>query len=112
MQKRAILVTCPKACSRYLAEELTQLGYPVASEVSNGVFTSGDYADCIRLNLCLRTGLRVLWEVGNFLAHDGEDLYHQATRLPWEGADFPIDGGRATRCSDARAYASASRPSK
>ncbi len=84
MQKRAILVTCPKACSRYLADELRGLGYPVTGEVSNGVFTTGDYADCIRLNLTLRTGLRVLWEVASFLAHDGEDLYYSASRMPWE----------------------------
>lgn len=91
MQKRAILVTCPKACSTYLAQELSELGYPVDSEVSNGVFTSGDFNDCIRLNLQLRTGLRVLWEVGAFLAQDGEDLYYQANRLPWENW-IPEDG--------------------
>ena len=37
MQKRAILVTCPKACSTYLAEELTSLGYNVTSDSSCGL---------------------------------------------------------------------------
>ncbi len=91
MQKRPILVTCPKACSRYLAAELESLGFAVTGEVSNGVFTMGDYADCIRLNLTLRTGLRVLWEVSTFLAHDGEDLYYSANRMPWE-TWIPEDG--------------------
>lgn len=91
MKKRAILVTCPKACSPYLADELASLGYAISSEVSNGVFVSGDYSDCVRLNLTLRTGLRVLWEIGAFLAHDGEDLYYQANQLPWEDW-IPEDG--------------------
>ncbi|MDQ8203748.1 hypothetical protein [Pelagicoccus sp. SDUM812003] len=91
MQKRPILVTCPKACSGYLAQELESLGYSVHSEVSNGVFTEGDYRDCIRLNLSLRTGLRVLWQVGEFLAHDGEDLYYHANKMPWESW-IPEDG--------------------
>ncbi len=83
MQKSAILVTCPKACSRYLAAELAELGYAITSEVSNGVFIQGDYSDCIRLNLILRTGLRVLFEVGNFRASDSESLYDNANNLPW-----------------------------
>lgn len=83
MEKNTILVTCPKACSRYLAEELTDLGYTITSEVSNGVFIQGDYNDCIRLNLVLRTGLRVLFEVGNFESHDAEELYDKANSLPW-----------------------------
>ena len=91
MQKRTILVTCPKACASYLSEELSELGYKVVSEVSNGVFVSGTYADCIRLNLQLRTGLRVLWEVGDFLAHDAEDLYYYASQMPWEQW-IPKDG--------------------
>ncbi len=84
MSERPILVTCPKACPPYLAAELASLGYAVTSEVSNGVFTRGDYDDCMQLNLTLRTGLRVLWQVDSFSALDGEDLYYQANRMPWE----------------------------
>lgn len=91
MQTRNILVTCPKACPPYLAAELESLGFPAISTVSNGVFTTGTFADCIRLNLTLRTGLRALWEVAAYCARDGEDLYHEATRLPWEKW-IPQDG--------------------
>lgn len=91
MYKRPILVTCPKACSSYLAAELTALGFPVHSEVSNGVFTEGNYDACIRLNLTLRNGLRVLWEVDTFQAPDGEALYYQAKEMPWEEW-IPDDG--------------------
>lgn len=84
MDVRNILVTCPKGCSRYLRDELEGLGYTVEREVAAGVFTRGDMVDCMRLNLYLRTGLRVLWEVGNFAARDGEALYRRAIRMPWE----------------------------
>ena len=79
-----ILVTCPKACSGYLKRELEELGYVVDREVAAGVFIRGDIADCMHLNLHLRTGLRVLWEVSSFAARDGEALYRRAVRLPWE----------------------------
>ena len=86
-----ILVTCPKACSGYLSEELEELGYPVVRVAPAGVFAKGSLNDCIRLNLQLRTGLRVLWRIADFKAADGQQLYKQAVRIPWE-AYIPADG--------------------
>lgn len=91
MSRSKILVTCPKACSTYLKAELEELGYPVDREAPAGVFTEGTLEDCMRLNLLLRTGLRVLWEVGAFQAKDGERLYRQAVDMPWEQW-IPADG--------------------
>ena len=91
MIENTILVTCPKACSSYLRSELEELGYEVTREAPAGVFTKGTMEDCMRLNLLLRTGLRVLWEVGNFRAYDGERLYQKAVRMPWE-TWIPADG--------------------
>ncbi len=91
MDVRNILVTCPKGCSRYLREELEDLGYTVDKEVAAGVFTRGDMADCMRLNLHLRTGLRVLWQVADFAARNGDALYRRAVKLPWEEW-IPADG--------------------
>jgi len=45
----------------------------------------------MRLNLQLRTGLRVLWKIGDFRAADGQQLYSQAVRIPWESY-IPADG--------------------
>jgi len=83
-QQSRILVTCPKACPPYLQAELESLGYGVSESVSNGVFTRGNYGDCMLLNLQLYTGLRVLWEVGRFKARDADSLYRRAKSLPWE----------------------------
>ena len=86
-----ILVTCPKSCSCYLSEELEELGYPVFRVVPAGVFAKGSLNDCMRLNLQLRTGLRVLWRIAVFKAADGQQLYKQAVRIPWE-VYIPADG--------------------
>ena len=86
-----ILVTCPKACAGYLSEELEELGYPVVRVAPAGVFAKGSLNDCMRLNLQLRTGLRVLWKIADFKAADGQQLYKQAVRIPWE-AYIPADG--------------------
>jgi len=88
---RTILVTCPKACSSYLKDELEELGYPVSREAPAGVFTEGTMQDCMRLNLLLRTGLRILWQVASFEASDGDSLYKKSVRLPWE-TWIPADG--------------------
>lgn len=86
-----ILVTCPKACSSYLRDELEELGFPVTREAPAGVFTKGNMEDCMRLNLLLRTGLRVLWRVAEFEANNGDQLYKRSVRLPWESW-IPADG--------------------
>ncbi|MCH6256563.1 hypothetical protein MLD52_08395 [Puniceicoccaceae bacterium K14] len=91
MKSSSILVTCPKGCSAYLSRELQSLGYEAKSEVATGVFTTGTIEDCIRLNLQLRTGLRVLYEVSCFTARDSDELYDNSVSVPWEDW-IPADG--------------------
>lgn len=45
----------------------------------------------MRLNLQLRTGLRVLWKIADFKAADGQQLYNRAVEIPWESY-IPADG--------------------
>ena len=82
--KRRILVTCARGIAPYLRRELQALGMPIHEESEAAVETEGSMADAMRLNLCLRTGQRVL-----FLLHEGRartpgDLYAGAFQLPWE----------------------------
>ncbi len=74
-----------------MSEELEELGYPVVRVAPAGVFAKGSVNDCMRLNLQLRMGLRVLWKIADFEAMDGQQLYKQAVRIPWE-AYVPADG--------------------
>lgn len=83
MAHRPILVTCPKRGTTYLEKELQDLGYPVIEVVDAGVFTEGSLEDCWKLNLLLRTGLRVLYQFAEFRAADAETLYKNAHSLPW-----------------------------
>jgi len=89
-QKRPILVTCPKALPPFLARETAALGLP-GRELAAGVLTEGDMADCMRLNLHLRTGHRVLLELARLEAADPAALAEELGRLPWEDI-VPADG--------------------
>lgn len=91
MQSSSILITCPKGCSQYLRQELEELGYQIDEEVIAGVFITGTMKDCMRLNLVLRTGLRVLYEINRFTSRDSDELYDYAVAMPWEDW-IPADG--------------------
>jgi putative N6-adenine-specific DNA methylase len=84
MTASPILVTCAKGIVPFLTREIRDLGFPVLGELPAGVETQGTLDDTLRLNLCLRTGQRVLLEVGRFRAVDPDALYAAIRALPWE----------------------------
>jgi 23S rRNA G2445 N2-methylase RlmL len=84
MSKTKILVTCPKAIPPLLAEELRALGFPVLREFPAGVETEGRFEDCLKLNLWLRTGHRVLRLIKTFQARNADEMYAQVSEIPWE----------------------------
>ena len=55
------------------------------------MFTEGTLEDCWRLNLQIRTGLRVLYQVGAFEANSPDELYKQTRKLAWDRW-IPKDG--------------------
>lgn len=89
-ENSSILVTCPKGLPPYLRAELEALGLP-ARELISGVETLGNLALCMRLNLVLRTGHRVLFELARFRAADPVALGVELERIPWEDI-IPVDG--------------------
>ncbi len=89
-ETRPILVTCPKGLPPILAGELAALGLP-GHELAAGVQTKGGMDDCVRLNLRLRTGHRVLLELARFRAPDPDALARELSRIPWEDI-IPADG--------------------
>lgn len=90
-KKGAILVTCPKGIPEYLEAELVSLGFKETHVLDAGVMVRGTLIDCMRLNLWVRTGHRVLFELKRFSAYGPEDLYDEVYRLPWEQY-IPKDG--------------------
>jgi 23S rRNA G2445 N2-methylase RlmL len=79
-----ILVTCPKAAPAYLIKEMSTLGFPVISESTAAVTTTGSLEDAITLNLWLRTGHRVLYLIEEFRAKNSGELYGRLLGIPWE----------------------------
>jgi 23S rRNA G2445 N2-methylase RlmL len=84
MSKSKILVTCAKHTSEILAKEITALGFTVDHIAPAGVETFGSLEDCMKLNLHLRTGYKVLWMIDSFFAAHPDKLYKQTFKIDWE----------------------------
>lgn len=79
------------------ADELRRLGLEEVRADNGRVTALGTPADVARLNLNLRTGERVLIELGSFLAGDFDALFEGTRALPWEqfiplNGAFPVKG--------------------
>jgi len=89
--KGKILITCAKAMPQWLALELKELGFPVTRELEAAVETTGSLADCMLLNISLRTAHRVLFLVREFPAANADAIYRHVSATHWE--DYvPSDG--------------------
>ncbi|WFS62488.1 THUMP domain-containing protein [Pseudodesulfovibrio thermohalotolerans] len=103
-----ILVTCPRDMPEYLQAELAGLGYEQSTPLDAGVEVRGSLADCMSLNLWVRTGHRVLFELKRFRAFDADELYREAKAIPWEeyipvDSHFRVDASvRDTTVNDSR----------
>jgi putative N6-adenine-specific DNA methylase len=82
--KSRIVVTCAKGINPFLKEELEALGYGIKNELTAGLETEGTMKDAMRLNLFLRTGSRVLFQLARFRAAGPDELYKEVKQLPWE----------------------------
>jgi len=65
------------------------LGLTVDSIEPKGVITKGSLEDTYYLNLNLRTGNKVLWEIGRFNARNADELYAEARKIEWDKY-FPL----------------------
>lgn len=74
-----------------LKDEMVSLGFAITSEHSTGIETRGALVDAMKLNLMVRTGHRVLYQLDDFAAHGPDELYRSIKALPWE--DYLIRDG-------------------
>lgn len=79
-----ISITCPKRITPYLKQELTDLGFPINKERLAGIETKGTLNDCMLLNLSLRTAHRVHYMLKDCRPKNGEQLYNELMKIPWE----------------------------
>lgn len=82
--KGAITITCHKRITPYLEQEVKELGFTVEDSFVTGVHISGTVNDCIKLNLNLRCASQVLYSLKQFEARDGDAIYNNLVRYPWE----------------------------
>ncbi len=83
-QESTISITCPKRITPYLKKELTDLGFPINKERLAGIETKGTLNDCMLLNLSLRTAHRVHYMLKDCRPKNGEELYNELMKIPWE----------------------------
>lgn len=83
-EKSLLVVTCSFGVAPILAQELFDLGFRVHTVSDSYVETEGTLEDCMRLNLHLRTGHRVLYALDKFRCRNKDDLYTEASQIPWE----------------------------
>ncbi|MBQ9726728.1 MAG: class I SAM-dependent RNA methyltransferase [Kiritimatiellae bacterium] len=79
-----VVVTCGWGAAPVLSAEIAALGFRVGAVSDTSVETEGTLADCMRLNLHLRTAHRVLYALDRFRARRGDDIYDELVAIPWE----------------------------
>ncbi|MGI5869662.1 MAG: THUMP domain-containing class I SAM-dependent RNA methyltransferase [Kiritimatiellia bacterium] len=79
-----LVVTCSGGIAPYLSQELESLGFRPGCATETSVETEGTLADCMRLNLHLRTAHRVLYTLDRFRARNAGQLYANLVEIPWE----------------------------
>jgi putative N6-adenine-specific DNA methylase len=84
LEKKSILITCPKGIAPWLAGEVGALGFSVAAAGEAVVETEGTLTDGMRLALQLRTAHRILYRLAAFRAENPDDLYAALRQMPWE----------------------------
>lgn len=67
-----------------LAEEIRDLGGEKITELKRAVRFYGDDALLYKANMALRTALKVLVPIDDFVARDEEELYQKIKGFPWE----------------------------
>lgn len=79
-----LFINCFPRITPFLSQEVESLGYKVYQEDRMGVYVEGTYEDCYRLNYCLRTASKVLYEVASFKADTPDELYTELKKIGWE----------------------------
>ena len=90
-------VPCLFGLEGLAADELRRLGLSEVAAENGRVYFSGDETAIAEANLNLRTGERVLIELGAFDAGSFDALFEGTKALPWElfipkDAAFPVTG--------------------
>lgn len=65
----------PRGLNEALEKELIEIGVQVLEKTNSGVYFSGTWRDCYKVNLCSRLASRILKPVLDFVAYQPDELY-------------------------------------
>jgi putative N6-adenine-specific DNA methylase len=91
LNNKSLTISCGPGSVPYLAEEVRQLGFTILSEHERGVEIEASWKDAPRLNLCLRTGLHVMYPLKKFPCSGPDELYRETGALAWEDIIEPSE---------------------
>jgi 23S rRNA G2445 N2-methylase RlmL len=81
--REQFFVTCAPGIEPVLHEELRALKLAKVERQVGGCYFEGTLRDAMRVNLWLRTAVRVLMRVARFRAADADELYAGAREVDW-----------------------------
>jgi putative N6-adenine-specific DNA methylase len=84
MNKYEMVATTLMGLEGVLAEEVRILGGEKITELKRAVRFYGDDALLYKANMALRTALKVLVPIDDFVARDEDELYRKIKGFPWE----------------------------
>ena len=79
-----LLIPAAVGIEASVKRQLNKLGYGDCPANGGRISLEGDWSDVARLNVNLRSGERVLIELGSFPAHTFDELFEGVFLLPWE----------------------------
>ncbi|MDR0819377.1 MAG: THUMP domain-containing protein, partial [Oscillospiraceae bacterium] len=90
-------VPCLFGLEGLAADELRRMGVESVTAQNGRVLFEGGWNELAAANLRLRTGERVLLQLGQFTAFTFDELFEGVKALPWEDfltvdAEFPVKG--------------------
>ena len=97
MDNFTLCVPCLLGLEGPISDELKRMGLAGVKNENGRVYFEGGADAVARANIGLRTGERVLLELGSFEARSFEELFEKTRDLPWErfipkDAAFPVKG--------------------
>jgi putative N6-adenine-specific DNA methylase len=84
MQKSNIVITVPAGLCAFLKTEVETLGFKPKSVTPTSLSVEGTSLDAMALNLHIRTGHHVLFQIASFNCRNADDLYKELSKTPWE----------------------------
>jgi len=84
MQKSNIVITVPEGLCPYLKAETEALGFKIKNVTPTSLSTEGTSVDAMTLNLHIRTGHHVLFQIAEFRCRNADDLYKELSKILWE----------------------------